>query len=114
VSAATFVEHHNENADRQLWCAVIGQAIQDATSARSNSRNSENGRLQSDKQAALDWLLNDSKDFVTVCTLAGVDPQSVRERVKQMPGVPEMFSQTSHDRTSPEPLSRSNMGFFQQ
>ncbi|HVV43176.1 MAG TPA: hypothetical protein VHC94_19170 [Nitrobacter sp.] len=107
-SVSTTLEHHDEDVDRQLWCAVLSQAIEDATSTRISKR------AQSEKQAALDWLLVDSIDFKTVCTLAGVEPDAVRDRLMQMPGVVEKFREIAPDQTSPEPLSRSKMGFFQQ
>ena len=52
-----------------LWCAVLNQAIEDI-----HDKNESAGAIR--------WLLRDKKDFVTVCSLAGVSPIVVRERVK--------------------------------
>lgn len=60
-----------------LWRAVITQALMDAAN---KSRKSEARRTRAD---ALEWLLNNSADFVTVCDNAGFDPSYVRMRAKQ-------------------------------
>lgn len=98
MSASTSIEHHEEQNDKQLWAAVIGTAIEDATSLRTNTR------AQREKREALDWLLHDGHDFTLVCSLAGLDPEAVRDRMKRLierhqPGVVEKFQNTAPDRT---------------
>jgi hypothetical protein len=60
-----------------LWRAVITQALMDAASQSSKSD------ARRTRQAALDWLLNNTLDFVMVCDHAGFDPDYVRTRAKQ-------------------------------
>lgn len=60
-----------------LWRAVITQALMDAAS---KSRKGEAKRTRAD---ALDWLLNNTTDFIAVCDNAGFDPSYVRTRAKQ-------------------------------
>jgi len=66
------------NADRQLWCAVILQQIEDATS--SYVRGATN-RRQSNKlrDEARSWLVEPSADFDQTCNLAGLNPVCVRK-----------------------------------
>jgi hypothetical protein len=52
--------------ERNLWCAVIAQAFDDLA-------NKEECR------EAKRWLLHDKKDFVRVCSLAGLLPIAVRK-----------------------------------
>jgi hypothetical protein len=51
--------------ERNLWCAVIHQAFMDL-------EDKEEGA------AARRWLLQDKKNFVLVCSLAGFSPMLVR------------------------------------
>lgn len=63
--------------ETSLWVAVITQAMMDALS---RSRHPEQ---QHHKQAALNWLTGNSKDFFLVCSLAGMDPDYVRRKAKK-------------------------------
>ncbi len=60
-----------------LWRAVITQALLDAAC---QSRKEEARRS---REAALQWLLSDSQDFVTVCDHAGFDADYIRRRAKE-------------------------------
>jgi hypothetical protein len=66
--------------EEQLWCAVIDQALFDAQSKRTSVQ------AQREKQEALRWLLIPNKDFDVVCSLALLDPDAVRDRVRRMTG----------------------------
>ena len=96
----------NDEKDKQLWAAVLSLAIEDAQSVGTSRQ------AQANRADAVRWFCEGGKDFQLVCTLAGVDPEAVRDRVMQMPGVVEKFRNRLPDRTSPELLPRSNMGFF--
>ncbi|WP_316227874.1 MULTISPECIES: hypothetical protein [unclassified Bradyrhizobium] len=61
-------------SEQQLWCAVIQQAIIDATSPLSTTKAAE--RL--DQLRSRDWLTKPNKDFNAVCALAGMEPIRVR------------------------------------
>ncbi|ABA04884.1 hypothetical protein Nwi_1623 [Nitrobacter winogradskyi Nb-255] len=97
---------NDEKHDRQLWCAVLGQAITDATTTRTGKD------AQRDQHAAIQWLLTDTIDFPIVCTLAGVDPEAVRERFMRTPGVVEKFQGTQRDRRGSRTHDLTELGFF--
>lgn len=60
-----------------LWRAVITQALMDAA-----SRSRKNDALRT-RDAALNWLLSETRDFETVCDHAGFDPGYIRRRAKE-------------------------------
>lgn len=107
MSASTALEHHEEQSDRQLWAAVLSTAIEDATTLRTSKQ------AERDKQVALEWLLTDSKDFRSVCWMAGVDPEAVRDRLMRMlrPGVVGKFQKSPSDRTFPSTQEISKLEF---
>lgn len=59
--------------ERQLWCAVIAQAIEDATAPLSESRRKRNEQLR-----AREWFIEAGKDFHHACALAGYDADRIR------------------------------------
>jgi hypothetical protein len=65
-----------EDERRQLWCAVVLQAIEDATSPLGDkrSRNHEIVRARA-------WLTRPSRDFAEVCRMAGYEPDRIRAQV---------------------------------
>ena len=99
--------NHTEDlsSDKQLWCAVVGQAIDDATTTRTSKQ------AQRDKQVALEWLLHDTKHFPLICSLAGLDPVAVRERAQRLPGVVEKFQKSPSDRTFPSAQETTKLEF---
>ncbi|MCD6035131.1 MAG: hypothetical protein K0R63_872 [Rickettsiales bacterium] len=63
--------------ERALWRAVIAQAVLDATSASSKSRDQvERGRAKA-------WLSGTSSDFLVVCALADLNPHYVIQRTER-------------------------------
>lgn len=60
-----------------LWSAVITQAMIDALS---KAKGNEAYTL---KLNAVRWLTGNSDDFITVCLLAGMDPDNVRMKAKK-------------------------------
>lgn len=96
----------DEHQDRQLWCAVLSQAIADATSLRTSRE------AQREQRAAMKWLLTDTIDFPTVCTLAGLEPEAVRDRFMRMPGVVEKFAERPFNRTPPSAQELTELEFF--
>lgn len=105
MSAETFVERNDEENEKHLWCAVLGQVIADATTMRTGKD------AQRDQREAIEWLLTDTIDFRTVCTLAGVDPEAVRERFMRIPGVVEKFQETQRDRSFPSTQEAAKLEF---
>lgn len=70
--------------ERQLWCAVIGRAVQDALQAAGPvGRTSEQARHW---QAARRWFADNDNDFRRACEAAGFDPDYLRERVLRLVG----------------------------
>ncbi len=61
--------------EESLWKAVITQALMDAGS------NSTKREARVDRARAISWLSGRSQDFLTVCSLAGLEPYYVIERV---------------------------------
>lgn len=64
------------NSCTQLWCAVVMQAFDDATT---NSKSSALDRTQ-----ARTWLTTPSKDFNDVCRFAGFEPEDIRSRALKL------------------------------
>lgn len=58
--------------DKQLWCAVISQAIEDATSPGMGKD------IKRIRDSARRWLTTPSRDFCDVCAFAGLLPEKVR------------------------------------
>jgi hypothetical protein len=62
--------------DQRMFCAVILQALDDATSDLKQTK-------PRDRQNARDWFLKAGKDFRDVCSLAGMDHECVRIEAKR-------------------------------
>lgn len=62
--------------ERALFSAVIVRAIMDARGANSSEHASA---AKVNQRQAIEWLSRGGRDFETICSLAGVDAQSVRE-----------------------------------
>lgn len=62
-------------AEQQLWCAVLLQALTDATRPLPKGRfvNVKSFEVLSDRQ----WLVSGDRHFRHVCELAGIDPDHV-------------------------------------
>jgi hypothetical protein len=69
--------YNTVRGETAVWVAVITQAMMDAMS---NARSSE---ALYHKHEATAWLTGNSKDFITVCHLAGMDPGYVRRKAKR-------------------------------
>jgi hypothetical protein len=62
-----------------LWCAVILQAIKDAT-----TKATSYPKIELSRHEARTWLLGQSRDFIAVCNYAGVEPEKVRALAVKM------------------------------
>jgi len=80
----------DENGARQLWCAVLLTAVEDANYTGTVKESLDQRRK------ALAWLTEPNPDFPVVCRLAGLDPLAVRERIRAQlctaPGVGDDFA----------------------
>ena len=67
------------NDERQLWNAVILQAIDDAACSlgRSRQRDLEIMRARS-------WLTSPNRDFAEVCNLAGQESDPIRTKARRL------------------------------
>ena len=67
---------HDALASRRLWCQVIQEAVEDFLSVHKGIRIRESARR---------WLFDpgEDDDFREVCRLAGIDPEIIREGVRQ-------------------------------
>ena len=63
--------------DQALWGAVIAQAIKDATFVGMHGDSPKSRPHEADRARL--WLTKPSRDFATVCALAGVEPDAVRQ-----------------------------------
>jgi lambda repressor-like predicted transcriptional regulator len=66
----------NNHRDKQLWAAVILQALEDATSAVSMA-------TPLDRRSARNWFIRGGKDFREVCSLAEMDHEAIRKAALQ-------------------------------
>jgi hypothetical protein len=70
---------HVHSAERQLWCAVLGRALNDALDrAAAAPGPAERRRLRDDARA---WFRANGQEFRLACEGAGYDPDRLRNRV---------------------------------
>jgi hypothetical protein len=73
---------HHHSAERQLWCAVLDRAMQDAMDRIATvSGPHERQKL---RQEAREWFLRNGDDFRAACESAGYDPDYLRSRILSM------------------------------
>jgi len=69
-------EMASHGPERQLWCAVLHRALQDATNCIATvSGEDERQRIRDD---ARNWFLRNGYDFRIACEAAGYDPDYLR------------------------------------
>lgn len=68
-----------ESPDRLLWQSVIERAIFDASVQREKIGSGSSGTSAMQREQADNWLRRNTEDYRTVCALAGVDPDFLRE-----------------------------------
>lgn len=78
----TDTRHDPVKGEKAMWVAVITQAMMDALSRSNKSEDSYQ------RHEAIQWLTGGSKDFRTVCQLAGFDPDYIRKKAKQCLAAP--------------------------
>lgn len=72
----------NHSPERQLWCAVIGRALQDALSRVSAvGSTTEQERLRDDARR---WITQNDGDFRRACEAAGYDPDFLRDHLMRL------------------------------
>lgn len=63
--------------ETKLWCAVISQAITDATLPLDVTTRRE----RTERQRAREWFVNDDRNFREACFQAALEPDRVRSYV---------------------------------
>ena len=72
--AQDVVKQTHQSADQRLWRHVLLNAFEDARLLQSDRKSSIY------KMEAHEWILQDHKDFQTICWWSGWDPEHVRNR----------------------------------
>lgn len=72
----------NRCSERQLWCAVIGRALEDARGnpAATGSAVARHRVIEESRR----WFLSNDPGFRLVCDAAGYDPDVLRHRVLRL------------------------------
>jgi hypothetical protein len=65
--------------ERQLWCAVLGRALEDAL-GNVGGVSGESARERASAEAK-DWFLRNGDDFRRICDAAGFEAGALRRRV---------------------------------
>lgn len=93
------------NPDVNLWCAVISQALDDATMPVCHSRSA------ADRHEAREWLTSGEPDFLKACTAAGLDPDAVRAHaIKAIAAADHREVHGELHRARPKPSVNCNTG----
>lgn len=67
-------------SERDLWVAVIYQALKDATATPHEGLAATNTKPSfHEARAARDWFVNGGRDFMRACCNAELDPHFVRD-----------------------------------
>ena len=72
----------DHSPERQLWCAVIERAVQDAIDHV--GAVSEGPARNRAREEARQWFIENSRDFQKTCDAAGYDPDFLRSRVLRL------------------------------
>tara|TARA_R100001086_G_scaffold244692_1_gene174768 strand:- start:1735 stop:2061 length:327 start_codon:yes stop_codon:yes gene_type:complete len=71
-----------EMPEKRLWGAVIARSLMDANAPEQDVKcnpKTWRGEREHARHTADSWLRSMSRDFVDVCTRAGIDPNYLRE-----------------------------------
>lgn len=68
-------------SEKTLWQQVLVQAVHDALSPNKLGKGAKGGGMitELDRHLAAQWISRGGHDFRLVCSLAGVDPDFLRE-----------------------------------
>lgn len=73
----------DHSRERQLWCAVIDRALQDATRRPAGWAPLSTEQLR-ERREARRWFIDNDDHYRHACESAGIDPDILRKRVLQM------------------------------
>jgi len=80
LSAEADEHRFDHSPERQLWCAVLERAFEDAMD-RVAAVAAESTQHLSLRQEARDWFLRNGLEFREACYSAGFDPDYLRGRI---------------------------------
>jgi len=69
--------YNHARSEMALWVAVITQTMMDALNKATSAETTYC------KNEAIHWLTSNSRDFITVCLYAGLNPDYVRRKAKR-------------------------------
>ena len=72
--AQDVINHKYQSADQRLWRHVVLNAFDDARLYQSDRKSSIY------KMEANEWIVQDCKDFQTICWWSGWDPEDIRSK----------------------------------
>ena len=90
--SSVYQNRNHGTAEQRLWRAVIAKTLEEWM----------NGPLR-DSRIAEEFLFYDNKDFVSVCSSAGMDPLSLREKLQSMRARVLREARNPTQATRPEP-----------
>lgn len=71
-----------QTPERQLWCAVLGRALEDAL-GNPGGVGDDSARHRAIAEARA-WFVEDGFDFRRACEAAGIEPDVMRDRVLRL------------------------------
>ncbi|HEV2303061.1 MAG TPA: hypothetical protein VGR91_15955 [Stellaceae bacterium] len=92
----------NGSAERQLWCAVVERAMQDAVGLNAALDRCEARRRE--RQDALNWFVEGGRDYQMACDAAGVDPVHLRHRVLSLASQSGEESRAHNSHSAADPV----------
>ncbi len=82
---------------QELWQSVLQMAVDDALVGNNEAGTGRETRIKATHRAR-EYLTQPNSDFNEVCTLAGLDPEAVRDamrkRLAEAPSVDDVFNDT--------------------
>lgn len=92
-------ERHEEDGCRELWGSVLNLAIQDALRIKPTRHQGSGATSMLDQYQARRWL--GSSDFRLICSLAGIEPEFVVDRVTPLIAAPAEVRRDFLERLNP-------------
>lgn len=103
------VDDGSSDGERQLWAAVILQALEDAMCVFPPAANRTTQAKALSRKQARDWFIRAGRDFRDVCALAGVDHGAVRREALEKIEAADNAAQ-EHEAGRPKPKRYSHDG----
>jgi hypothetical protein len=82
IDDTDYASARSQSAERQLWCAVLDRALEDAMN-RVAAASGPRERLKLSREAR-QWFNLNGTEFRIACESAGYDPDHLRSRILTM------------------------------